>query len=126
MTASRDVLDYLEDIAAAMDAASAFVLGMDLPQFRVDQKTSFAVVRALEIIGEATKRIPEPVRLKHPAVPWRQMAGMRDRLIHGYNRVNLDVVWATVIQDISAARPLIAEALRHERAVANSTSPDEA
>jgi uncharacterized protein with HEPN domain len=65
-----------------MDAALEFVADMDAQQFYVDRKTSYAVIRALEIIGEATKRIPEAVRVRYPGVLWRQMAGMRDRLIH--------------------------------------------
>src|SRR5262245_14208769 len=91
MTEKRDILDYLTDIVAAIDAAQAFVAGMNASQFRADQRTIYAVTHALEIVGEAAKRIPETVRGRHPAVPWRLMAGMRDRLIHGYNTVDLDV-----------------------------------
>ena len=57
--------------------------------FAVDDRTTYAVVRALEIIGEAAKRIPQPIRDQYPLVPWRSMSGIRDKLIHDYVSVNL-------------------------------------
>ena len=117
MSERNTVLDFLEDIAGAMGAALEFVEGIDAREFHDDRRTSFAVIRALEIIGEATKRIPESVRVRYPDVPWRQMAGMRDRLIHGYATVDLDVVWKTVVEDIAAARPLVLEALQRDRTI---------
>jgi uncharacterized protein with HEPN domain len=118
MTERRDVLDFLDDIVVAIEAALEFIEGMDIEQFRSDRKTSFAVIRALEIVGEATKRIPESIRVRYPNVPWRQMASMRDRLIHGYATVDLDIVWQTVAEDIAAAYPLVRETLQRERMLA--------
>ena len=83
----------------------------------------YAVTHALEIVGEAAKRIPEPVRARYPAVPWRLMAGMRDRLIHGYDTVDLDVLWKTITEDLPATRPLIGEVIRQEQAAAGE-APD--
>jgi uncharacterized protein with HEPN domain len=122
MSPKRDILDYLTDIVDAIDAAHSFVVDMDVEQFRVDRRTVYATTHALEIVGEAAKRIPEPVRVCYPAVPWRLMAGMRDRLIHGYDTVDLDVLWKTVTEDLPATRPLIAEVLRQEQTAAGESS----
>lgn len=73
---------------------------MPLDQFVADDKTIFAVVRALEIVGEAAKRIPQEVRDQHSEIPWREMTGMRDKLTHDYFGVNVEVVWKTVIEDL--------------------------
>lgn len=73
---------------------------MTFKQFIEDEKTSFAVIRALEIIGEATKNIPENIKETHPDVPWKEMAGIRDKLIHDYFGVDLEVVWNTATEDL--------------------------
>jgi uncharacterized protein with HEPN domain len=78
---------------------------MSYAEFIEDEKTIFAVVRALEIVGEAVKNIPETVRKKYPKIPWKDMAGMRDILIHEYFEVNLEVLWNTATQDIPKALP---------------------
>jgi uncharacterized protein with HEPN domain len=77
----REIGDYIEDIIDAMKEAMGFVRNMDYDEFIQDTKTVYAVVRAIEIIGEATKNIPEDMRKKYSHIPWRQMAGMRDKVI---------------------------------------------
>jgi uncharacterized protein with HEPN domain len=79
---TREFLDYLADIQEASQNISQFIEGMDWDEFAQDQKTIYAVVRAFEIIGEAAKKVPLSVRKRHQNVPWKQMAGMRDKLIH--------------------------------------------
>jgi uncharacterized protein with HEPN domain len=111
MTPGRTYTDYLADILDAFDKISQFTQGMTFEDFARDDKTVFAVVRALEIVGEATKRIPQPVRDRQPAVPWRAMAGMRDKLSHDYLGVNLAVVWKTATEDREALKPLIRQML---------------
>jgi len=100
----RTYVDHLEDIRDAAAKAHQFVEGMTYATFADDEKTVFAVIRALEIIGEATKRIPDSVRERHPTVPWRLMAGTRDKLIHDYINVNLRIVWRTVQEEVPAVQ----------------------
>jgi uncharacterized protein with HEPN domain len=88
---------------------------MTYEQFAQDAKTVFAVIHALEIVGEATKQIPQSVKNSYPEVPWRQMAGMRDKLIHDYSGVNLAVVWKTVVEDLPKLEPLIRHVLAVEQ-----------
>jgi uncharacterized protein with HEPN domain len=111
----RDYQVYLEDIISAIDSIKAYTKDLSYESFASDKKTVDAVIRNFEIIGEATKHIPLAVRREYPKVPWRDMAGMGDKLIHGYFGVQLDVVWKTVKERLPVVRPLIAEALAEMR-----------
>jgi uncharacterized protein with HEPN domain len=71
--------DYFRDILDAIQKAAVFINGMSEPRFRGDEKTQYAVIRAIEIIGEASKRIPDDIRRRYPSIPWREMTGMRDK-----------------------------------------------
>jgi len=108
MTAARDFHDYLQDMLEATDKVASFVHGMTTEQFLEDDKTQYAVVRGLEIIGEAAKKIPESFKTENRQIPWREVAGMRDKLVHDYFGVNAEVVWKTAVEDV----PKIARLLR--------------
>jgi uncharacterized protein with HEPN domain len=98
----RDRL-YLGHIQAAITDIESFVVdGRD--SFMADRRTQSAVIRQLEIIGEAVKHLSAELTARENAVPWRQIAGTRDRLIHAYFRVDLDAVWAMLEQDLPALR----------------------
>ena len=100
MSAERLVEDALRDILDAARTAIEFVTEVSDGDLGVDKKTEFAVIRALEIVGEAARRIPDSFRADHPDIPWSEMAGMRDKLIHDYFGVDLDVVLKTVQDDL--------------------------
>jgi len=103
----RKISLYLRDILQHMADAESFVEGMTLKRFERDKKTLYAVLRAIEVIGEATKRIPDDIRRRYPQIPWRQMAGMRDKVIHDYLSVDVETVWITVKERIPQLRPLL-------------------
>lgn len=115
MSAPRTYIDYLADILGAIDDIATFVQGLDEAAFVADRKTIYATTRALEIIGEAAKRIPADVQARHGLVPWRLMARMRDRIIHGYDTVDTAIVWQTIYSDLPQTRSLVAAALDAER-----------
>ena len=85
--------DFLSDIQEAIRRITTYVAGMSYEAFITDIKTQDAVIRNLEIIGEATKDLSEKLRTENADIPWKSMAGVRDRLIHHYFGVNLDIVW---------------------------------
>ncbi len=96
----RGIRAFLQDILEASKRIQAYTDGHSYEDFRGDEKTQDAVVRNLEVIGEAFKNMPEDYREKHPQIQWKGMAGMRDRLIHFYFGVNLDIVWNVVKNEI--------------------------
>jgi uncharacterized protein with HEPN domain len=111
VSGDREVVDYLHDILDAAQSARQFVVGMDFDTFSVDKKTVYAVTRALEIIGEATKNIPGTLRRRYPQVPWRDMAGMRDKISHAYFGINLRRVFDTVHIDLPVLQEAISRVL---------------
>ncbi len=108
----RDIKLYLSDILTNMVEARQFIGTMTYDEFKADRKTSYAVVRCLEIIGEATKNVPEEIRALRPSVPWKLMAGMRDKCIHAYFGVKFTTVWEAVKNEIPPIEPLIASLLQ--------------
>lgn len=98
--------DYVYDIVEAMNDICDFVGGMNFLQFANDKKTVNAVIRSLEVVGEAAKRIPDEFRIKYPDVPWKKMTAMRDKLIHHYTGVDLEIVWIVITEEITPLIPI--------------------
>jgi uncharacterized protein with HEPN domain len=90
----------LFDILWAAESALGFIAGISFEAFTQDLEKQFAVEHALEIIGEAANRMPEAFRLAHPEIPWGEIIGMRNRMIHGYRDVRLSIVWDVLHHDL--------------------------
>jgi len=100
MREGRGIVQYLTDIEDSMEAIRSFTRDMSREAFDADRRTRDAVVRNLEIIGEAVKNVPPAIKAEHPEVSWSSISGMRDKLIHGYHGVDMDIVWRTVTVDL--------------------------
>lgn len=96
----RDVSIYLKDVLESIQSIEEYVADLDEQQFQSDKKTQDSVMRRLAIIGEAVRNVPVDFRNQHPDIPWRDIAGMRDVLIHEYFGVSLDRIWETVVEDL--------------------------
>jgi uncharacterized protein with HEPN domain len=112
VTSDRIYLGYLKDILTEIDRVSRFIRGMNYERFSRDEKTQYAVVRSIEIIGEASKNIPEDIRSRYPDIPWRDMATMRNLIVHQYANVNLNVVWQTATQDLPRLKGSVKQAIQ--------------
>ena len=107
----RDRSIYLKDILSAIESIEAFSAGMDYDLFIADDKTMSAVIRKMEIIGEAVKQLPEEICARHPDIPWKRIAGMRDKLIHFYFGVETQLVWQTIQKRLPALKSAIIKEL---------------
>ena len=114
----RDFTCYLHDIFENANKLKIFIKDLTFVEFQADEKTQYAIARALEIIGEATKRVPMDFRNRHPEIPWRKMAGMRDVLTHDYEGVSASILYHTAAYEIDALiaplRAIIAELEKNE------------
>lgn len=105
----RDLTLYLEDIIKAFDAIENFINSLELEDLIEDDKTLSAVLWKFAIIGEAVKKIPNQMKDKYKEIPWKNMAGMRDRLIHAYFGIDYQLLWDTIKNEI----PLIKTKLKN-------------
>jgi len=106
---NEEYMDYIEDIIESVEKIKEFTSDMTYEEFLDDKRTVDAVLRNFEVLGEAAKNIPDRVKERHNKFPWREMSGMRDKLIHGYATIDLEIIWKTVTGDIPELHSKIAE-----------------
>ncbi len=109
---SREWRLRVEDMLEAIGRIEEFVQGIDLDAFLKDRKTSDAIVRNLEIIGEAARNVPDDVTSRYPGVPWKKARDMRNVLAHAYFGVDLPTVWKTIQGDLPPLKTRLREVLR--------------
>ncbi|MFH0981417.1 MAG: DUF86 domain-containing protein [Planctomycetota bacterium] len=97
----------LRHVIDAIQAIENYTRGMDYAQFGRDSRTVDAVVWKLTVIGEAARHVPQEVESAYPAVPWAKMRGMRNQIVHGYDKVDLETVWKVVQEHLPGIVPLL-------------------
>ncbi len=105
----RDELVFLEDILECIERIEGYVEGISEREFEYNSEKQDAVIRRIEIIGEAVKNISSATREKYPDIPWREIAGMRDIIVHQYFGITTGLVWRVAISDIPHLKPKISK-----------------
>ncbi|HED37404.1 MAG TPA: DUF86 domain-containing protein [Ignavibacteria bacterium] len=100
-------MTYLNDIYDSITKGISFIKDMTYEDFQKDEKTQYALIRAIEIIGEASKKIPNEIQDQSKEIPWREISGMRDILVHDYFGINTEVIWKTANKDLPELREKI-------------------
>ena len=108
----KDFRLYVQDILEAIGRIDQYLAGLTFEQFSKDIKTIDAVIRNFAIIGEAAKNIPVSVKREHSEIAWKRMAGMRDKLIHEYFGVDLQIIWDTSKIDLASSKLLLEQLLK--------------
>lgn len=109
---SRDVRVYLLDILERCERITRYMEGLDEERWSKDERTQDAVLRNLEVIGEAVKRLPADLREQTPEIPWQDIAGLRDILIHEYEGVDLAIVWDVTVNEVPALHRAVSGLLK--------------
>jgi uncharacterized protein with HEPN domain len=111
----RSFIEFLQDIVDAISDIESFTNGVDFQSFQSNKEKILAVVKLLEIIGEAVKKIPDNKRSNYPKIPWQAVAGMRDILVHEYWQIDTAVVYITVQESLPLLKKVILEMLNQEK-----------
>lgn len=105
----RDAELLIEDMLVALQKIERYTSELDQGTFRQDEKTVDAVVRNLEVLGEAARQLPEDFVTQHPDVPWRQVAGLRNRIVHDYFGLDLEIIWQVIQHDLPQLKTRLEE-----------------
>jgi uncharacterized protein with HEPN domain len=111
----RNWIIFFEDILTSIDKIERYVTDLDFDEFAGNEVLIDAVVRNLEIIGEASRNIPEEVQERYPEVPWKRMIGLRNIVIHKYFEVDLNIVWEIITKNLPDTKPAILAAVQDQR-----------
>jgi len=109
---TRDFIDYIYDIVNSIEEIADFIQNIDYETFSEDRKTINAVIRSLEVMGEAATNIPQNIKEKYSEIPWKRMTGMRNKLIHQYFGVDNEIVWEVCAEEIPPLKPFFQKLLR--------------
>jgi uncharacterized protein with HEPN domain len=110
----RIYLDYLNDMLSSIQEIESFTIGVNYQKFIENRMLRNAVVRSLEVLGEASKGIPDEIREKYSQIPWKRISGMRDKLIHNYFGVDYEMVWNVVIERLPEIKSPLESILKEE------------
>lgn len=108
---TRDLRDSLLDVLDAIAAIERFTAGVEYESFSGNQEKIFAVEKAFEIIGEAVKNVPQSIRNNYPEIPWKNIAGMRDKLAHQYWNVDVNILWKAIAEDLPQVKAIVIRVL---------------
>ncbi len=108
----RDYTLFIKDILDAIDRIEEFIGNMEYGEFIQDDKTSTAVVKKIEIIGEAIKNIPRDVRVEYRAIPWKDIVGMRNKITHNYFKIDYEIVWNVVKEKLPVLKIQIKQVMK--------------
>ena len=111
----REWIFRIKDIVERIERIGGYVEGLSEQQFRGNSLIVDAVIRNLEVIGEAASHLPEDVQNAHPDIPWKEMRGMRNLLIHEYFGISLPIIWRTVVHDLPPLLPVLSDLLSENR-----------
>jgi uncharacterized protein with HEPN domain len=106
---NRPIKLLLSDILESIDRVPLYIEGLSFDAFSNDQKSIDAVVRNLEIIGEAANRLPDEFKDKHPEVEWHKVVGLRNRIIHDYFGIDIKIIWQIMHTDLPALRQILSK-----------------
>ena len=112
MSEKRLFIDFLIDILNEIEKIDKFVGAMEYDEFVQDEKTIYAVVRSFEIMGEATKNIPDEIKDANNQIPWSKIGGMRNKLIHEYFGVDYETLWNTIKNRLPEIKPPIMKIIK--------------